>query len=239
MSAKSTYVQVARSARSGLTAVGLLPAMDRWAQRSRGGTWARSLLSIYDVPELAALDVPWWTFESSAIVDAFLRGRRDARVFEWGSGASTIWLARRSASVTAVEHDLEWGETVRGLLPPDAAVDLRLIKATPAVGAPGEARSSKPGAQELNFREYVDAIDSVGGEFDLIIVDGRARESCIVAAMPHLASDGLLVVDNVERRRYREAIGQLSGVDVQWTRGLTPGLPYPTRTAVLRKLALG
>ncbi len=235
MSLKSAYVTGARATRNGLDSVGVLPAMDRWAERSRTGTWARSLLSIYDVPELAALDVPWWTFESASVVDAFLQGRRDARAFEWGSGASTLWLARRSASVTAVEHDVEWGETVRTLLPSDAAVDLRLIAAASATGAPGEVRSAKPGATELDFRSYVDVIDEVGGTFDLIVVDGRAREACLVAALPHLAPDGLLVFDNVERRRYREAIAEAGGIDVHWTRGLTPGLPYPTRTAILRK----
>lgn len=199
------------------------------------GTWARSLLSIYDIPELAALDVPWWTFDSSALVDSFLRGRRDARVFEWGSGASTLWLSRRSSSVVAVEHDAVWAEEVRGLLPAGHVVDLRVVAAPNASGAPGEARSSKPGATELNFRDYVDVIHDVGGQFDVIVVDGRARESCLAAALPHLTSDGLLVLDNVERKRYRKAIATTAqGMDIIWTRGLTPGLPYPTRTALLR-----
>jgi predicted O-methyltransferase YrrM len=237
---KSLYVDGARAARTGLRSVGVLPAMDRWASHSRTGTWARSLLSIYDVPELAGLDVPWWTFESSALVDAFLRGRRDARVFEWGSGASTIWLARRSASVVAVEHDLQWAQTVRGLLPADADVDLRTVAATPATGAPGEVRSAKAGATELDFQRYVGTIDEVGGTFDVIVVDGRAREACLVRALPHLAPDGLLVFDNVERRRYRRAIAAAGpAIAVTWTMGLTPGLPYPTRTAILRHRPTG
>jgi predicted O-methyltransferase YrrM len=212
--------------------------MDRWAGRSRTGTWARSLLSIYDVPELAMLDVPWWTMDSAAIVDAFLAGRRGARVFEWGSGASTVWLAKRSASVVAVEHDSAWAEQVRSLLPAGAAVDLRVVPARPATGAPGEVRSAKPGASELDFSQYVAVIDEIPGPYDVIIVDGRARESCLMRALPHLAPDGLLVLDNVERRRYRAAIAAARGqVEVTWTAGLTPGLPYPTRTAILRPVA--
>ena len=51
------------------------------------------------------------------------------------------------------------------------------------------------------------------------------------------------MVDNVDRARYRTAIAELadrltdrrgSRVEVTWTRGLTPSLPYPTRTALLR-----
>jgi predicted O-methyltransferase YrrM len=232
---KSSYVGAARAARSGLRSAGALPVLDRWASRSRTGTWARSLLAIYDVGELAALDVPWWTFEASALVDAFLAGRREARVFEWGSGASTLWLAKRSASVTAVEHDEAWATEVRGLLAEDAAVDLRVVTAPPARGLPGEVRSQKAGATEVDFRAYVEVIDEVGGPFDLIVVDGRAREECLARAMPHLAPDGMLVLDNVERRRYRDAVRALDPAPaVQWTRGLTPGLPYPTGTALLR-----
>lgn len=236
MTIKSAYVGGARVLRSGLRAAGALPALDRWAQHSRTGTWARSLLSIYDVAELARLDVPWWTFDSAAIVDAFLAGRRAARAFEWGSGASTLWLARRCASVVAVEHDEPWAQVVRDLLPEGAAVDLRAVAPVAASGAPGEARSAKPGWTGLDFRAYVDVIDEVAGPFDVVVVDGRARQACLPRALANVAGDGIVVVDNVERSRYRRAIAEHgAGVSVTWTRGLTPGLPYPTRTAILRR----
>ena len=236
MSVKSRYVQGARVLRSGLSSAHVLPLLDGWSTRSRTGTWARSLLAIYDASELVALDVPWWTFDASARVDAFLVGRRGARVFEWGSGASTVWLARRSGSVTTVEHDEAWAGTVRELLEPAAAqVDLRTVAGAPTTGAPGEARSQKAGHEDLDFRAYVDVIGEVGGLFDVIVIDGRAREECLLRAVRHLAADGIIVFDNVERRRYRDAIAAVRpALLVTWTRGLTPGLPYPTRTAILR-----
>lgn len=233
---KSAYVAVARAVRGGLSAVGALPALDRWSARSRVGSWARSLVSIYDVEELAALDVPWWTFDSAASVDAFLAGRRSARVFEWGSGASTLWLARRSAWVVTVEHDPAWADVVRGLLPAGAGVQLRTVPGAPAVGAPGEIHSAKSNARGLDFRDYVAVIDEADVPFDLIVIDGRAREACLARSLPHLAGDGMIVLDNVERRRYRTAIGEHGpDLSVDWSWGLTPGLPYPTRTAVLRR----
>lgn len=236
MSMKSAYVRGARAVRTGLSTTRLLPLLDSWAARSRTGSWARSLLAIYDVEELATLDVPWWTFDSAARIDAFLAGRRGARVFEWGSGASTLWLARRSTQVVTIEHDGAWAQAVRRLIPDGAAVDLRTIPGTPAAGLPDEVRSVKAGARDLDFRTYVEAIDEAGGDFDLIVIDGRARAACLQRALPHLAADGMIVVDNVERSRYREAIAALEPqVSVTWTRGLTPALPYPSRTALLRR----
>ncbi len=238
LSAKSAYVRGARALRGGLAAVGILPVLDRAAHRSRSGAWVRSLLSIYDAAELATLDVPWWTFDAAARVDGFLAGRRGARVFEWGSGASTLWLARRCDAVVSVEHDPQWAPVVRDLLAGVADVELLVVPGVPATGAPGEVRSAKQGARDLDFHAYADAIDAAGGTFDLIVIDGRAREACLPRAMQHVAADGIVVLDNVDRRRYREAIARLRPQpEVIWTRGLTPGLPYPTRTAILRPRA--
>lgn len=230
---KGIYVSVIRAARVVLRAVGLVRLLDAWARRSRRGVWARSLLAIYDVRELVALDTPWWTFEAAELVAAHLAERPGARVFEWGSGASTAWLSRRAGDVVAVEHDSAWAAAVRPLVGARAEV----LTVPPALAAPGAGvRSAKSGFEGLDFTDYVAAIDRQPGVFDLIVIDGRAREECLRRAMPHLADDGIIVFDNVDRRRYRAAMCAVPGIEVRWTRGLTPSLPYPTRTALIRRV---
>jgi len=230
---KSGYVAAIRTLRKALAAVGLLALLDRWAARSRTGLWVRSLFSIYDLEDLLPYDVPWWTFKASDEVAAFLASRPDARVFEWGSGASTAWLSRRAGTVTSVEHDAAWARIVRPVLPDNAAV--QVVEPVPASGSPGEERSLKPGFEELDFAAYVDAVDATDGCYDLVVVDGRARGACFHRAITRLTPGGVLVFDNVDRERYREAIAASPvPVDVAWTRGLTPALPYPTRTALVR-----
>lgn len=94
--------------------------------------------------------------------------------------------------------------------------------------------SRKRGYEGLDFTAYCAAIDDVPGVFDLVVIDGRAREACLGAAVARLAPGGLIVFDNVDRRRYVEAIDALGDrVRVTMTRGLTPALPYPTRTALI------
>jgi hypothetical protein len=226
---KRLYVRLAHASGSLLRATGVLDRLER--SPSRSATWLRSLFAIHDLEEMARLDVPWWTFSSTDRVADFLVGRPDARVFEWGSGASTLWLAGRSASVHSVEHDAGWATALTPRLP--ANVDLTVVSPvptpTPVIG------SAKPGHAGLDFSSYVAAIDAVDGLFDVIVIDGRAREACLRRAVGRLAPDGLIVFDNVDRQRYRDAIGALGGrVEVTTTRGLTPALPYPTRTALLR-----
>ena len=230
---KTVYLSCARALRRVLAAVGLLALLDRWADRSRTGLWLRSLLSIYDLEDLLRHDVPWWTFEASDRVAGFLATRPDARVFEWGSGASTAWLSRRAGSVTSIEHDASWAALVQPVLPDNAVV--HVVAPMPAGGSPAEQLSEKPGFEGLDFARYVDAMEHVEGDFDLVVVDGRARNACFHRAVTRLAPGGVLVFDNVDRQRYRDAIADSPvRLDVEWTRGLTPALPYPTRTALVR-----
>ena len=88
--------------------------------------------------------------------------------------------------------------------------------------------SAKEGHKGLDFAAYVHAIDDAGGPFDLIVIDGRAREACLRAAIPHLADNGLIVFDNTRRKRYREAIAA-APVSVQRTDRADPDAPLPRR----------
>lgn len=228
---KRIYVQSMRRLRRRLARDGKLSDLDAWARHSPGGKWVRSLLSIYDVEDLAGLDVPWWTMRAAARVSAHLKAVERPRVFEWGAGASTVWLARRAWSVTTIEHDGHWAETVAGLAPSN--VTIRVIAPRPSEG-PSPARSEKRGFTHLDFAEYVQAIDATDDMYDLIAIDGRSREACLSRAVAHLRPGGLIVLDNVERARYRRALGRLGvPADVTWTVGATPCLPYPTGTALI------
>lgn len=230
---KRIYIAALRSVRSLLRATGLLRLLDAAARRSRTALWVRSWLAIYDLEDMLALDVPWWTLASADAVEKFLRTRPGARVLEWGSGASTVWLARRAGAVVSVEHDPAWAvRTARALAARDLdGVELRVVEPRPG---PGGVRSAKRGFEGLDFTAYADAIDDVDGDFDLVVIDGRAREACLVRAVDRIADGGLLVFDNVDRARYRAAVEALgSRLRVRWTRGRTPALPYPTRTALI------
>lgn len=228
---KSLYIRTVRALGSMLRALGILAALERRTPHSRLATWLVSLFAIHDVDGLGKLDLPWWTFDSADQVAAYLGEHPGARVFEWGSGASTLWLAARAGSVHSVEHHAGWAAQLAPRLPGN--VTLRVVE--PATSTTPAVPSAKPGHAGLDFAGYVEAIDDVAGFFDVIVIDGRAREACLVRAVERLSSAGIIVFDNVDRRRYLEAIETVADrLTVTMTRGLTPALPYPTRTALLR-----
>jgi len=79
----------------------------------------------------------------------------------------------------------------------------------------------------------VATIDRVGGLFDVIVVDGRARVDAFRRALDHLADGGVIVFDNLRRKRYWDVISVLPGLRFELLKGGTPTLPYPTTTGLI------
>ena len=241
--ARLAYLQAVRVARRRLEGTSLLRAWDRQAAAHPRSSLAhfRTLLAVHNASDLVAMDLPWWTYEAIDTVDKFLANRGgQARVFEYGSGASTVWLARRSGSIDAVEHDAQWVGLVRELLGAATGVQAEVRLHTPAVVASGSPRvtSRAPSGQGLDFHDYVHTIDDVGGRpFDLVLVDGRAREASLMRALDRVADDGLVLLDDAQRDRYRPSLtaAEALGWSVTVTRGRTPCQPLPRETALLRR----
>lgn len=198
--------------------------------------WVESIFAIYDVEELTKLDLPWWTFQATNEVEKFLNHRDNASVFEWGSGASTIWLARRAESIISVEHETKWFEKMRSISKEYPNITLFLEEPRKLNGLTSVFMSSKKGFKNLDFQQYAAVISRFNKKFDLIVIDGRAREACFEIAVNYLNQDGLIVFDNTNRRRYRKVINKTNHLlKVTTTKGLTVALPYPTKTSLIYK----
>jgi hypothetical protein len=226
---ESAYVGAMHALARPLRASGLLPRLER-APRASWRFWFASQFSIYDAARLAALDVPWWTLAAIERVDRWIASREGrVRVFEYGSGASTAWLARRCEHVTSVEHDAAFARYVTPILAFDN-VSLRLVEPRRPVSQP-VAGSARRGYEDCDFSAYVDCIAG-DRRYDLIVIDGRARAACLEHAVRFLAEGGLIVFDNSERKRYQGAL-RLAGLHVERLRGRTPALPYPSETTLI------
>ena len=229
--AKRAYAAAAHGIGRGLGRLGLVGSEPPPRGR-RTRHWLHSLTRVHDTSALVDLDVPWWTYRAIDEIEIWLSARpRPARVFEYGAGASTVWLARRSGEVVSVEHDPGFAAAMEDVL--STVPNVTLLVRPPTPSAHPVVPSAKEGYAGLDFAPYVAAIDEVSGDFDLVVIDGRAREACLERALPRLADGGIVVFDNTRRRRYRRAIEAAPVVELR-LRGLTPTLPYPEQTSVLR-----
>lgn len=232
ISAREAYLGMVKKSADIARANGLINWLDARAGRGHYHRWARSLFAIYDIEQMISLDIPWWTFEAIDRVDQFLRDRSSARIFEYGSGASTIWLARRARSVISVEHDPNWHPVVRAKAEVYKNVTVILEPADPEPNRDPIYRSTKRDWKGRSFHNYVHAIERFDTLFDMIVIDGRARPACLRLSQSKLVPGGLIVFDNTHRRAYRRAITE-SGMHAKRTRGLTACLPYPDETTLL------
>jgi hypothetical protein len=200
------------------------------AARPDWGRWRADWLASH-APGRAPLQagIPWVTFPALDRLRHALP--RAARVLEWGSGGSTLFFARRAASLVSIEHDGSWHERVVAAMaelqsaagPAEAALrlarhgaascrlDLHHVPPGPAQGAVPEAwRSGRPELEGRSLEAYVRKIEAwPDGSFDLVLVDGRARPGCVGAAVPKVAAGGAILLDNADYERYAPALADL------------------------------
>jgi predicted O-methyltransferase YrrM len=190
--------------------------------------WRRALRGALPVDD----GVPWMTFPAIRFLERFLR--LPMRVFEYGSGGSTLFFAQRAASVHSIEHNPDWCRRVAACLRRhdlnNAVLELR--EPTPAPEASetdpqewGTYVSSAPEFNGYSFRHYVESLDRYAdGYFDVILIDGRARPACIRHAMPKVRAGGYLILDNSDLPHYQRA---MHAVDARFRRQDFPGpIPY-------------
>lgn len=229
------YAAIVHRLRDFLSERGILASLDSAAEHSRTALWLRSLFSVLDFDDFHKLDRPWWTFHAGDQVAQFLSGKADATVFEWGSGASTVWLSRRAARVVSVESDPVWAAKVAAKKLPNVQI---LPVVAPPLGATSTGQSQRIGFRDRDFSAYVDAINHMDKKFDVIVIDGRARVACFAEALAWLRPDGIIVFDNTNTRRYKKALRSVQHqVAIKTTTGLTPILPWPSQTSIIRAVS--
>jgi len=153
---------------------------------------------------------PWIAFSAIDYLEKIVR--RDMTVFEYGSGGSTIFWAAKAGSVISVEHDPDWFQKMNMYLNKQDQPNVENVLAEPEADPdfagkdyknPDDYISSDPAYKGKNFENYVKTIDRFPDRsFDIIVVDGRARPSCIQHSLPKLKKNGFLIIDNTERSYY-------------------------------------
>ncbi len=148
--------------------------------------WIASHLARSSV-DAAGEPIPWYRY--SAIDFLAERVRPDHRVFEFGSGNSTLWWGRHARHIVAVEHEPDWAEKVRRSSPENV-----LLLETP-LDTDGQ---------------YCRTPERTAGKYEIIVIDGRDRVNCARRCLCSLTDDGVIIWDDSHRRRYRDGLDFLA-----------------------------
>jgi FkbM family methyltransferase len=116
--------------------------------------------------------IPWMTY--SAIFYLQQLDLTNCRIFEWGSGNSSLFFANHASQVVSIESNPDWFDYVVQQKQKNQEVLLK--------------------SQE----EYCNCINDYQDQFDVIVIDGDIfrRLECAKYAIDNLAFGGLVVLDN-------------------------------------------
>lgn len=162
----------------------------------------------------AGQPLPWVTYSFIDFIKTRLN--KELSIFEYGSGNSTLFYAKRVKRVVSVEHDEAWFNKIVE----EKASNAEMIF----------TQLEKGGV-------YSQKAKLLGEKFDVIIVDGRDRVNCCKHSVDALSPNGVLVLDDSEREIYQEArtfLIEKGFKELQFT-GISPGLFYNKATSVFYK----
>jgi len=158
--------------------------------------------------------IPWFTYPSIDFLDKRLN--KNLNVFEFGSGNSSLFFAKRVRKVVSVEHNMQWFNKIKSSLPGNSE-----IKSV-------ESKSSD---------QYLKPLKTADEKFDIIIVDGTFRNECLINSIDHLTEDGVVILDDSERTDYTNGINFILSNNfrqIDFT-GIAPGLLYTKSTSIFYK----
>jgi hypothetical protein len=155
-------------------------------------------------------DTPFYTPRAIHRLQSLIS--KQSRVFEWGSGASTLWYAARVGELVSVEHDPAWYERGRSALTHRGPTQAKLLFCPPGLDPTYDWQRVWPYYASLGhpprkpeFKDYMTQIDNYPeGYFQIVAIDGRERVGCLLHALPHLAKGGIVILDDSHRPKYAE-----------------------------------
>jgi predicted O-methyltransferase YrrM len=192
-------------------------------------------------------ELPWINYFAQEVLVKELKP--EFRVFEFGGGGSTLFFCKNVAEVATVEDNPEWFNILRDIvrakgikhwtgyfIPPEPVSETKVRSHK----KPEDFMSRMEIHRLMSFEKYAKSIQIYPHKyFDVILVDGRARPSCIQQALPYLKPNGLLVVDNTERDYYLEPFDEIIKTEFEILEERMAPVSYTpdfTKTTILRRL---
>ena len=135
------------------------------------------------------LGLPWWSYKAIEYVNSIIEGKK---IFEYGTGGSTILFSKKAKSIVAVEDDRKWMDKVQSRLEELNILNVEVILAEYDFKNPVDFEQS----------EYIRTVDKE--DFDIIIIDGQdwsfqERIKCFKYVEPRMKAGEFIIVDDFWR----------------------------------------
>jgi SAM-dependent methyltransferase len=128
---------------------------------------------------------PWLTRDANLFLQSWFR-QSDIGL-EFGSGRSTIWIARRVSELHSVETSSQWAHRVRESIERARLTNIIYMELS------SENEKGLIREHENVFSNFHEA------SLDFCLIDGDCRDVCARLALKKLRPGGILIIDNVNR----------------------------------------
>ena len=174
----------------------------------------------------------------------------DLRVFEWGSGASTVYYSQflrasgREFNWYAGDNSRDWCERCQQNVDKNSLTDRVHLSSSefPAFWQVSGYSYADPVPPQENLddpmvKQYVENPKTIGGRFDVIIIDGRFRRRCLEVAAEVISPSGIVILHDAQRAHYHPSLELYPHVKFLET-GILPGTNQ-TSTIALASFGAG
>jgi SAM-dependent methyltransferase len=174
--------------------------------------WLNSLYSGKPINQ-EAKPIPWYTYPAIEFIENKIDS--DFRIFEYGSGNSSLWWSERVTQVISIESDANWFGYIKENMPSN--VELYLIE------------------DDLKYASAINQYED--HSFDVIIVDGSNRNQCAEFAISKVKNQGFIIFDNTDDHRHAPGVEKLqaSGFIRIDFYGMIPSYLYKNCTSIFFK----
>lgn len=161
--------------------------------------------------------IPWMTYPAIEFLEKTIT--KDHDIFEFGCGASTLFFAKRVRKVCGLETSAKWLEITKKMLKEEDFdnVEITLME------------------DGFDNHAYEHFAKNVGSKFDFIIVDSLKRFKCVQNSISALKPNGIIILDDSERKSYRKMFEFLAenGFQTKSFEGIAPGQIKPKNTTLI------
>jgi len=126
------------------------------------------------------------------------------RILEWGPGDSTLIMAQEcpDAHILSIEHQEPYYQAALKRTKMLGNVQIVLAKRACGDANEGMGYIGEPLRAIVRAGAYMPSANV----FDLVFVDGRDRQDCLSVAFALVKEEGLVLLHDALRKRYRQAI---------------------------------
>jgi precorrin-6B methylase 2 len=124
--------------------------------------------------------IPWFTYPAIEFLNSLNLSK--AKVFEWGSGYSSLYWAKMCKNVISIENNKEWFVRISAKMKTEKLKNLKIIL----------KNDSK------SYIRSISQLPSSYKSFDIIDIDGLNRLECSKISLSRIKKNGIIILDNAE-----------------------------------------